>query len=129
MKKLKEKLNAKLSKNGGFTLVEMLIVVAIIAVLIAVSIPVVTGQLEKARQSADAANCRAAYAEAMIQVIEDGTTGTATTDAVMQSSEWDKMPTNTTVGGVAFSDIKKTVGKAIVCTVDSDGNVSFEAES
>ena len=29
MKKLKEKLSAKLSKNGGFTMVEMLIVVEI----------------------------------------------------------------------------------------------------
>lgn len=129
MKKLKEKLSAKLSKNGGFTLVEMLIVVAIIAILIAISIPVVTGQLEKARQSADAANCRAAYAEAMIHVIEEGTTGTATTASVMQSDSWDTMPANSTIGGVAFDDIEKTVGKAMVCTVDLDGNASFEAAS
>lgn len=129
MKTLKEKLNAKLSKNGGFTLVEMLIVIAIIAVLIAISIPVVTGQLEKARQSADAANCRAAYAEAMINVIEDGTTGAATTDAVMQSDSWDTMSANSTIGGVAFDDIDKTVGKAMTCTVDENGNVTFTAVS
>lgn len=59
MKKLKEKLNAKLSKNGGFTLVEMLIVVAIIAILIAVSIPLVGSALEEARKTTDAANERA----------------------------------------------------------------------
>lgn len=59
MKKLKEKLNAKLSKNGGFTLVEMLIVVAIIAILIAVSIPLVGSALERAREATDAANERA----------------------------------------------------------------------
>lgn len=58
MRKLKEKLNAKLSKNGGFTLVEMLIVVAIIAILIAVSIPMFSSTLEKARHGVDAANIR-----------------------------------------------------------------------
>lgn len=59
MKKLKEKLNAKLSKNGGFTLVEMLIVVAIIAILIAISIPLVGSALDKAEEATDAANERA----------------------------------------------------------------------
>ena len=44
----------------GFTLAELLIVVAIIAVLVAVSIPVFTNQLEKAREATDAANIRAA---------------------------------------------------------------------
>ena len=58
MKKLKEKLSAKLSKNGGFTLIEMLIVVAIIAILIAVSIPLVGSALEGAREATDASNER-----------------------------------------------------------------------
>lgn len=58
MKKLKEKLSAKLSKNGGFTLVEMLIVVAIIAILVAVSIPLVGSALENARKATDASNER-----------------------------------------------------------------------
>lgn len=63
MKKLKENLRAKLSKNVGFTLVEMLIVVAIIAILIAVSIPLVNGALERAREATDAANERSFKAE------------------------------------------------------------------
>lgn len=57
-----EKLRAKLKENSGFTLIEMLIVVAIIAILIAVSIPMVNGALERARDSADQANERAAKA-------------------------------------------------------------------
>lgn len=52
-------LKAKLRRDGGFTLVEMLIVVAIIAILIAVSIPMVGSALEKARNATDAANERA----------------------------------------------------------------------
>lgn len=50
-------------KKKGFTLAELLIVVAIIAVLVAISIPIFTNQLEKAREATDAANIRSAYAE------------------------------------------------------------------
>ena len=60
------KLKAKLKRQGGFTLVEMLIVVAIIAILIAVSIPLVNGALEKARDATDQANERAAKAEVLL---------------------------------------------------------------
>ena len=52
-------------KEEGFTLAELLIVVAIIAVLVAVSIPIFTSQLEKSRESTDIANMRAAKAAAV----------------------------------------------------------------
>lgn len=67
-------LREKLRNHEGFTLVEMLIVVAIIAILIAVSIPLVGSALEKARDATDAANERAAKAEAAIKYlgVEDG---------------------------------------------------------
>ena len=51
--------------NKGFTLAELLIVVAIIAVLTAIAIPVFSAQLEKSREATDVANIRSAYAEAM----------------------------------------------------------------
>ena len=47
----------------GFTLMEMLIVVAIIAILIAVAIPVFSAQLHKARVATDWANLRSFYAD------------------------------------------------------------------
>ena len=59
----------KKNNNKGFTLAELLIVVAIIAVLVAIAIPVFTSQLEKSRESTDAANIRAAYAEIMAEAI------------------------------------------------------------
>ena len=54
----------KLSQKG-FSLSEFLIVVAIIAVLVAISIPIFNSQLEKSREAVDAANIRAVYAEMM----------------------------------------------------------------
>ena len=63
----------KLNKKGGFTLVEMLIVLAIIAILIAVSIPLINSSLEKAREATDAANVRAAKAEGAIVFLAGGT--------------------------------------------------------
>lgn len=61
----------KKNNNKGFTLMEMLIVVAIIAVLVAIAIPVFTNQLEKSREATDAANIRSAYAEVMATALTD----------------------------------------------------------
>lgn len=67
----------KLNKKG-FTLAELLVVVAIIGVLVAISIPIFTSQLEKSREAVDAANARAAYAEMMAAAITGGYTADAT---------------------------------------------------
>ena len=62
----------KLNKKG-FTLAELLVVVAIIGVLVAISIPIFTSQLEKARDAVSVANLRAAYAEAATKVLTEDT--------------------------------------------------------
>ena len=70
---MKAKLQARLKSKKGFTLVELLVVVAIIAILVAISIPMVTGALERAKTETDNANLRAAEGAAMIQyLLEDG---------------------------------------------------------
>ena len=53
-------------RKAGFTLAELLIVVAIIAVLVAISIPIFTSQLKKARLAVDHSAMRDAYALAQI---------------------------------------------------------------
>lgn len=58
----------------GFTLAELLVVVAIIGILVAVSIPVFTSQLAKARKATNQANMRAAKAAAVAQYLTDGNT-------------------------------------------------------
>ena len=61
----------KLNKKG-FTLAELLIVVAIIAVLVAISIPIFTAQLNKAKYAADEANARSIYAEMVADYLANG---------------------------------------------------------
>ena len=61
-----------MKRNRGFTLMEMLIVVAIIAVLAAIAIPVFNGSLHKAKVAADMANVRVYYAELQTQYITTG---------------------------------------------------------
>ena len=66
----------KKNNNKGFTLAELLIVVAIIAVLVAIAIPVFTSQLEKSRESTDIANVRSAYAEVVTNYLSKGDSST-----------------------------------------------------
>ena len=63
------RLKRKLGKNGGFTIVEMLIVVAIIAILIAISIPMFSAALERTRHAVDDANYRDAISLANIEYL------------------------------------------------------------
>lgn len=58
-----------LRDKKGFTLIEMLIVIAIIAVLVSVVIPVVSNSTVKAKAATDAANLRAVYSELNIHVL------------------------------------------------------------
>ena len=69
----------KKNNNKGFTLMEMLIVVAIIAILIAIAIPTFTQNLNKAKDAADEANARALYAQLMADAMleDDGTLSAA----------------------------------------------------
>lgn len=64
----------KLTNKKGFTLIEMLVVIAIIAVLVAIIIPVVTNSTVKAAAAADAANMRSFKSElATIYLQDQGT--------------------------------------------------------
>ena len=68
----------RIRQTKGFTMAELLIVVAIIAVLTAIAIPVFSNQLEKSRQATDLANLRSAYAQVMASALTEVAEGGVT---------------------------------------------------
>lgn len=91
----------KQNKNG-FTLMEMLIVIAIIAVLIAVAIPVFASQLEKAREATDLANVRSAYAQVSTEALLGNSEATVTVNLKQKQADWQSVdPVN--IGGIVHS--------------------------
>lgn len=85
--------------RSGFTLMEMLIVIALIAVLIAIAIPVFASQLEKSREATDLANVRAAYAQVSTEAQLGNFEATVTVDLKQKQADWQSVdPVN--IGGI-----------------------------
>ena len=103
----------KISRKG-FTLAELLIVVAIIAVLVAVAIPVFGSQLEKSREAADLANVRAAYAKVLTEANMGIYNEPVTVNLKQKQSDWQSADV-ITIGGISHSvkdgDTENWIGK------------------
>ena len=115
----------------GFTLAELLIVVAIIGVLVAVSIPIFTSQLRKSRLATNQANARAAKAYAVASYLDDSQAGVSSrtynydvrtalgTSSVGSNAVSDLTITGWTASG-AFGDDTYDIWSV---TLDKDGEI------
>lgn len=120
-----ENLKAKLKKQGGFTMVELLIVVAIIGILAAVSIPLFNNALEKARHGVDAANIRSAVSMANAEVAASLDVSEEFEDAVLYDFIVDDDTGNTEhqahLEKLASASTSSTAGVEFLCTKPGDG--------
>ena len=129
----------KLNNKKGFTLMEMLIVVAIIAVLVAVAIPTLNSALNKAKAGTDLANIRSGYAAAQLEAITktrtadetlylhpDGSVDDQNSDLYMTKAGSEYADTSAKIGGkfsVGAGGVTWSKGKSISYVIDADGTV------
>ena len=82
---------------------EMLIVIAIVAVLISIAIPVLSSQLERSREAVDLANVRSAYAQVSTEALLGNTHVTVTVNLKQKQAGWQSVdPVN--IGGIVHSN-------------------------
>ncbi len=114
--------------NKGFTLAELLIVVAIIAVLVAIAIPVFSSQLEKSKEATDIANVRSAYAQVVTQYLTDDTTSHTMTVAARQSQDGWQGTSGTIVvqvdGTESTQNFNAKTSGTYTVTIDASGSVT-----
>ena len=123
----------KFTNKKGFTLMEMLIVVAIIAILIAVAIPTFNSALNKAKVGTDTANIRSGYAAAKVEVLtgnvaKDTTFGLNADGSVKQGGAGDyktvgKNGTATAIG--EDKDLTWDPEETVTYTVGDDGAIKI----
>ncbi len=110
----------KMTNKKGFTLMEMLIVIAIIAILVAIAIPTFNSSLNKARVAADEANIRAKYAEVMTEFITEGNDTAVSSGPIVMTGSTAEEGVN-----IAGITVQWEKGNSIYVHIDADGNVTI----
>ena len=122
----KETKNSKASVQG-FTLVELIIIVAILGVLLVILAPAYTKYIERSRESTDLANAKSAYNELMINIAEKEEIPDSITFKLKQKHIGWQSPLPISVGGASFNGTNTdnwvgTPGQNGTCVVSYDKN-------
>ncbi|MDO5111475.1 MAG: prepilin-type N-terminal cleavage/methylation domain-containing protein [Clostridia bacterium] len=111
----------------GFTLMEMLIVVAIIAILVVIAIPVFQSQLENTRKAVDDANARSVKSLAVTYAMTtENVFGTETSVKLygVQGTDKTTMQIATAASGEGYGQTAANKGKIFAVTIDTNYNVT-----
>ncbi|MBQ6843010.1 MAG: prepilin-type N-terminal cleavage/methylation domain-containing protein [Agathobacter sp.] len=107
----------KLLNKKGFTLMEMMIVIAIIVILVAIAVPSFNSSLEKANTATDSANERTAESLGLVKAM-DPATGAGT-------YHFDVATGDLATGAADKNDAGKAkTGQYIQVVVGADGSVT-----
>lgn len=108
-----------MKKNKGFTLVEVIVILVILAILAAVLIPSLTTYIDKAKEKSIAANARGAYVAA--QAIASEQYGTDSAWSTNYNSFLSSFETNI----IKLAQLDTVTGADIdTCTVNEKGTIT-----